>query len=40
VLNNPVVTAPDAVAALDLEPTPDEISTLEDAYTPRPPTGF
>jgi aryl-alcohol dehydrogenase-like predicted oxidoreductase len=51
VLRNPVVTAPivgptkahhlpDAVAALDLELTDDEVHTLEEAYTPRRPTGF
>jgi aryl-alcohol dehydrogenase-like predicted oxidoreductase len=51
VLANPVVTAPivgptkphhlpDAVAALDLKLTPEEITALEDAYSPRPPTGF
>lgn len=51
VLKNPVVTAPivgptkpnhlpDAVAALDLDLTPDEITALEDSYSPRPPTGY
>ena len=51
VLKNPVVTAPivgptkshhlpDAVAALDLELTPEEITALEDSYSPRPPTGY
>ncbi|GIL37327.1 aldo/keto reductase [Phycicoccus sp. DTK01] len=51
VLRNPVVTAPivgatkphhlpDAVAALGLELTDDEVSALECAYTPRRPTGF
>jgi aryl-alcohol dehydrogenase-like predicted oxidoreductase len=51
VLNNPVVTAPivgatkpphlpDAVAALDIQLSDDEIHTLEQPYTPRRPTGF
>ena len=51
VLHNPVVAAPivgptkphhlpDAAAALDLTLTPDEIASLEDPYTLRPPTGF
>ena len=51
VLNNPVVTAPivgptkphhltDAVAALDLELTDDEVAALEAPYTPRLPSGF
>ncbi|WP_238335328.1 aldo/keto reductase [Kribbella amoyensis] len=51
VLANPVVAAPivgptkphhlpDAVAALDLELTPDELAALEAPYTLRPPTGF
>lgn len=51
VLRNPVVTAPivgptkqhhlaDAVAALDIELTDDEVSTLEEPYTVRMPTGF
>ena len=51
VLSKPVVTAPiigatrashleDAVAALDLELTDDEVATLEAAYTPRPVAGF
>jgi len=51
VLKHPVVTAPivgptkphhlaDAVAALDIELTGDEIRTIEDPYTPRLPTGF
>ena len=51
VLKNPVVTAPivgatkaghltDAVAALDLELTADEIAALEDPYLPRQPTYF
>lgn len=51
VLQNPVVTAPivgatkprhlcDAVAALDIELTDDEITTLEEHYVPRPPTYF
>ncbi len=51
VLRNPVVTAPivgptkehhltDAVAALDIELTDDEVETLEAAYTPRLPSGF
>jgi aryl-alcohol dehydrogenase-like predicted oxidoreductase len=51
VLNNPVIAAPivgatkphhlpDAVAALDIQLTDDEIRTLEQPYTPRMPTGF
>ncbi|WP_043664853.1 aldo/keto reductase [Streptomyces xylophagus] len=51
VLKNPVVSAPivgatkthhltDAVAALDLTLTDDEIAALEDPYTPRLPTYF
>jgi aryl-alcohol dehydrogenase-like predicted oxidoreductase len=51
VLSNPVVTAPivgptqphhlaDAVAALDVHLTPEEIATLEEHYTVRTPTGF
>jgi aryl-alcohol dehydrogenase-like predicted oxidoreductase len=51
VLKNPVVAAPivgptkphhltDAVAALDLELTDDEIDALEAPYTPHSPTGF
>ena len=51
VLHNPVVTAPivgptkpqhlaDAVAALDVRLTDEEIATLEGPYTPRLPTGF
>ena len=51
VLRNPVVDAPivgatkarhldDAVAALDLELTADEINALEEHYTPREPTYF
>ncbi|MBM2620280.1 aldo/keto reductase [Actinoplanes sp. LDG1-06] len=51
VLHNPVVDAPivgptkshhltDAVAALDLELTDDEVSRLEEQYTPRPPSGY
>ncbi len=51
VLKNPVVTAPivgatkphhlaDAVAALDLELTEDEITALEQPYVPRQPTYF
>jgi aryl-alcohol dehydrogenase-like predicted oxidoreductase len=51
VLHNPVVAAPivgptkphhlaDAVAALDLTLTEDEIATLEAPYTPRQPTGY
>jgi aryl-alcohol dehydrogenase-like predicted oxidoreductase len=49
VLRNPVVRAPivgateahhlsDAVAALDLELTDDEVTALEQPYTPRQPT--
>ena len=51
VLKNPVVTAPivgptkphhltDAVAALDVHLTDEEIRTLEEPYTPHLPTGF
>ena len=51
VLHNPVVAAPivgptkphhlsDAVAALDVELTADEITSLEAPYTPHAPTGF
>jgi aryl-alcohol dehydrogenase-like predicted oxidoreductase len=51
VLHNPVVAAPivgptkehhlsDAVAALDVELTDDEVATLEAPYTPRLPSGF
>jgi aryl-alcohol dehydrogenase-like predicted oxidoreductase len=51
VLHNPVVAAPivgptkphhlaDAVAALDLSLTDDEITALEAAYTPRQPSGY
>ncbi len=51
VLRNPVVTAPivgptkphhlaDAVAALDVDLTDDEVRTLEEPYTARMPTGF
>lgn len=51
VLRNPVVDAPivgptraehleDAVAALDVELTDDEVTALEEHYTPRPPTAF
>ena len=51
VLRNPVVTAPivgptkphhlaDAVGALDLELTDEEVAALEEHYTPRLPTGF
>jgi 1-deoxyxylulose-5-phosphate synthase len=51
VLHNPVVAAPivgptkpqhitDAVAALDVHLTDDEIQTLEEAYTPRVPAGY
>lgn len=51
VLNHPVVSAPlvgatktrhltDAVAALDLTLTEDEVAVLEDPYTPRLPTFF
>jgi aryl-alcohol dehydrogenase-like predicted oxidoreductase len=51
VLRNPVVTAPivgptkphhlaDAVAALDVDLTDEEVRTLEEPYTPRMPTGF
>lgn len=50
-LNNPVVSAPivgatkphhlvDAVAALDVHLTEDELRTLEAPYTPRRPLGF
>ena len=50
-LRNPVVTAPivgatkpqhldDAVAAVDLELTDDEVASLEEPYTPRPIAGF
>ena len=51
VLRNPVVTAPivgaskpghldDAVAALDLELTDDEVAQLEEPYTPHAVAGF
>jgi aryl-alcohol dehydrogenase-like predicted oxidoreductase len=51
VLTNPVVAAPivgptkphhlaDAVAALEVELTDDEINSLETPYTPHTPTGF
>jgi aryl-alcohol dehydrogenase-like predicted oxidoreductase len=51
VLHNPAVTAPivgptkahhlpDAVEALDLELTDEEVRALEEAYTPRRPSGF
>ena len=51
VIKNPVVAAPivgptkphhlaDAVAALDVELTDDEINALESPYTPHAPTGF
>jgi len=51
VLRNPVVSAPivgptklhhlpDAVAALDIELTPEEVALLEAHYTLRQPTGF
>jgi 1-deoxyxylulose-5-phosphate synthase len=51
VLRNPVVTAPivgatkphhldDAVAALDVDLTDEEVQALEVPYTPRLPTGF
>jgi aryl-alcohol dehydrogenase-like predicted oxidoreductase len=51
VLHNPVVDAPivgatkpdhlaDAAAALDVTLTDDEISALEEHYTPRQPTGY
>lgn len=51
VLKNPVVAAPivgatkphhlpDAVAALDLQLSEEDIRTLEQPYTPRRPTGF
>jgi aryl-alcohol dehydrogenase-like predicted oxidoreductase len=51
VLKNPVVTAPivgatkahhlaDVAAAVDLKLTDEEISSLEEPYTPREPTYF
>jgi aryl-alcohol dehydrogenase-like predicted oxidoreductase len=51
VLKNPVVAAPivgatkphhlpDAVAALGIQLSDDEIRAVEEPYTPRPPTGF
>ncbi len=50
-LRNPIVTAPivgagrpehlnDAVAALDVDLTDDEVSLLEDSYVPHPVAGF
>jgi aryl-alcohol dehydrogenase-like predicted oxidoreductase len=51
VLKNPVVSAPivgptrpghlaDAVGALDIRLTDEEVQRLEAPYTPRTPTGF
>ncbi len=51
VLRNPAVTAPifgatkpahleDAIASLDIELTDDEVTRLEEHYTPRAPDGF
>ncbi|MFI6731323.1 aldo/keto reductase [Nonomuraea sp. NPDC050451] len=51
VLHNPVVSAPivgatkprhlaDAVAALDVKLTDEEVGSLEEHYTPRLPTYF
>jgi aryl-alcohol dehydrogenase-like predicted oxidoreductase len=51
VLRNPVVDAPiigatkdhhltDAAAALEIDLTPDEVTALEEHYTPRQPTYF
>jgi aryl-alcohol dehydrogenase-like predicted oxidoreductase len=51
VLNNPIVAAPivgatkphhvpDAVAALDIRLSDDEIRTLQEPYIPHQPTGF
>ncbi len=51
VLRNPVVTAPivgpttahhlaDAAAALNIELTDEEVTSLEEPYTPRMPTGY
>ena len=51
VLQRPVVTAPivgatkpshlaDAVAALEVQLSPDEVTRLEEHYTPRAPSGF
>jgi len=51
VLRNPVVTGPivgatklshleDALAALDVELTDDEVATLEAPYRPHAPAGF
>ena len=51
VLRNPAVTAPivgptkphhlpDAVAALDVQLTDDEVEAMESAYTPRQPSGY
>ena len=50
-LSKPGITAPivgaskakhldDAVAALEVELTPDEVKTLEEAYIPHPVLGF
>jgi len=51
VLANPVITAPivgvtkdrhldDALAAVDLRLTEDQVARLEEPYTPRTPGGF
>lgn len=51
VMANPVITAPivgvikdqrldDAIAAVDLRLSGDEIARLEEPYTPRTPGGF